>query len=127
MCIRDRWYYTPFYSMLRAATFPLAGLDAKFWGLVVMLGAIIIPAVLPWLDKSPVKSIRYKGMGSKVMLALFVISFFILGYLGTVHPTPARTFLAQICTGIYFAYFLLMPWYTRAEKTKPVPDRVTMP
>ena len=121
------WYYTPFYSMLRAATFPLAGLDAKFWGLVVMAGAIIIPAVLPWLDKSPVKSIRYKGMGSKVMLALFVISFFILGYLGTVHPTPARTFLAQICTGIYFAYFLLMPWYTRAERTKPVPDRVTMP
>ena len=121
------WYYTPFYSMLRAATFPLAGLDAKFWGLVVMAGAIIIPVVLPWLDKSPVKSIRYKGMGSKVMLALFVISFFILGYLGTVHPTPARTFLAQICTGIYFAYFLLMPWYTRAEKTKPVPDRVTMP
>ena len=120
------WYYTPFYSMLRAATFPLAGLDAKFWGLVVMAGAIIIPAVLPWLDKSPVKSIRYKGMGSKIMLALFVISFFILGYLGTVHPTPARTFLAQICTGIYFAYFLLMPWYTRAEKTKPVPDRVTM-
>ena len=121
------WYYTPFYSMLRAATFPLAGLDAKFWGLVVMLGAIVVPAVLPWLDKSPVKSIRYKGMGSKIMLALFVISFFILGYLGTVHPTPGRTFLAQICTGIYFAYFLLMPWYTRAEKTKPVPDRVTMP
>ena len=121
------WYYTPFYSMLRAATFPLAGLDAKFWGLVVMAGAIVVPAVLPWLDKSPVKSIRYKGMGSKIMLALFVISFFILGYLGTVHATPGRTFLAQICTGIYFAYFLLMPWYTRAEKTKPVPDRVTMP
>lgn len=121
------WYYTPFYSMLRAATFPLAGLDAKFWGLVVMAGAIVVPAVLPWLDKSPVKSIRYKGLGSKIMLALFVISFFILGYLGTVHPTPGRTFLAQICTGIYFAYFLLMPWYTRAEKTKPVPDRVTMP
>ena len=121
------WYYTPFYSMLRAATFPLAGLDAKFWGLVLMAGAIVVPAVLPWLDKSPVKSIRYKGMGSKIMLALFVISFFILGYLGTVHPTPGRTFLAQICTGIYFAYFLLMPWYTRAEKTKPVPDRVTMP
>ena len=121
------WYYTPFYSMLRAATFPLAGLDAKFWGLVVMAGAIVVPAVLPWLDKSPVKSIRYKGMGSKIMLALFVISFFILGYLGTVHPTPARTFLAQIWTGIYFAYSLLMPWYTRAEKTKPVPDRVTMP
>jgi len=120
------WYYTPFYSMLRAATFPLAGLDAKFWGLVVMAGAIVIPAVLPWLDKSPVKSIRYKGMGSKVMLALFVISFFVLGYLGTVHPTPARTLLAQVCTGVYFAYFLLMPWYTKVEKTKPVPERVTM-
>jgi ubiquinol-cytochrome c reductase cytochrome b subunit len=121
------WYYTPFYSMLRAATFPLAGLDAKFWGLVVMAGAIVIPAVLPWLDKSPVKSIRYKGMGSKIMLALFVISFFVLGYLGTVHPTPARTLLAQVCTGVYFAYFLLMPWYTKVEKTKPVPERVTMP
>ncbi|MBL6687130.1 MAG: cytochrome bc complex cytochrome b subunit [Pseudomonadales bacterium] len=120
------WYYTPFYSMLRAATFPLFGLDAKFWGLVVMAGAIILPIVLPWLDKSPVKSIRYKGMGSKVMLGLFVIAFFILGYLGTVHPTPLRTLMAQICTGIYFAYFLLMPWYTAVEKTKPVPDRVTM-
>jgi len=120
------WYYTPFYSMLRAATFPLFGLDAKFWGLVVMAGAIILPIVLPWLDKSPVKSIRYKGMGSKVMLGMFVIAFFILGYLGTVHPTPLRTLMAQICTGIYFAYFLLMPWYTAVEKTKPVPDRVTM-
>jgi len=120
------WYYTPFYSMLRAATFSLFGLDAKFWGLVVMAGAIILPIVLPWLDKSPVKSIRYKGMGSKVMLGLFVIAFFILGYLGTVHPTPLRTLMAQICTGIYFAYFLLMPWYTAVEKTKPVPDRVTM-
>jgi ubiquinol-cytochrome c reductase cytochrome b subunit len=120
------WYYTPFYSMLRAATFPLFGLDAKFWGLVVMAGAIILPIILPWLDRSPVKSIRYKGMGSKIMLALFVVSFFILGYLGTVHPTPLRTLMAQICTGVYFAYFLLMPWYTSVEKTKPVPERVTM-
>ena len=120
------WYYTPFYSMLRAATFPLFGLDAKLWGLIVMAGAIAIPFVLPWLDKSPVKSMRYKGLGSKVMLGLFVISFFILGYLGTVHPTPGRTVLAQVCTGIYFAYFLLMPWYTAVEKTKSVPERVTM-
>ena len=118
------WYYTPFYSMLRAATFPLFGLDAKFWGLVVMMGAIVLPLVLPWLDKSPVKSIRYKGMASKVMLGLFVLSFFILGYLGTVHPTVTGTRLAQLCTAIYFAYFLLMPWYTRIEKTKPVPDRI---
>ena len=118
------WYYTPFYSMLRAATFPLFGLDAKFWGLVVMAGAIVLPFVLPWLDRSPVKSIRYKGMGSKIMLTLFVIAFFILGYLGVKHPTPGRTLLAQVCTGIYFAYFLLMPWYTSVEKTKPVPERV---
>ncbi len=121
------WYYTPFYSMLRAATFPLFGLDAKFWGLVVMAGAIVLPAVLPWLDRSPVKSIRYKGWGSKIFLTLFIISFFILGYLGTKHPTAGRTLVAQICTGIYFGYFLLMPWYTKVEKTKPVPDRVTMP
>ena len=121
------WYYTPFYSMLRAATFPLFGLDAKFWGLVVMAGAIALPVVLPWLDKSPVKSIRYKGWGSKIFLAMFIISFFILGYLGVQHPTPARTLVAQLCTAIYFGYFLLMPWYTSVEKTKPVPERVTMP
>ena len=120
------WYYTPFYSMLRAATFPLFGLDAKLWGLIVMAGAIVLPFVLPWLDKSPVKSMRYKGLGSKIMLGSFVISFFILGYLGTVHPTPGRTVMAQVCTGIYFAYFLLMPWYTAVEKTKSVPERVTM-
>tara|TARA_B110000285_G_scaffold79042_3_gene91088 strand:+ start:14380 stop:15639 length:1260 start_codon:yes stop_codon:yes gene_type:complete len=121
------WYYTPFYSMLRAATFPLFGLDAKFWGLVVMAGAIALPVVLPWLDKSPVKSIRYKGWGSRIFLAVFIISFFILGYLGVQHPTPARTLVAQVCTAIYFGYFLLMPWYTSVEKTKPVPERVTMP
>lgn len=120
------WYYTPFYSMLRAATFPLFGLDAKFWGLVVMAGAIVLPAVLPWLDRSPVRSIRYKGWGSRIFLSLFIVAFFILGYLGTKHPTVGRTLAAQVCTAIYFAYFLLMPWYTQVEKTKPVPDRVTM-
>ncbi|NIP13621.1 MAG: cytochrome b [Pseudomonadales bacterium] len=119
------WYYTPFYAMLRAATFPLFGMSAKFWGFVVMAGAIVLPAVLPWLDRSPVKSIRYKGLLSKGMLALFVISFFILGYLGTIAPSKPATALAQICTIIYFAYFVLMPWYTRVEKTKEVPDRVT--
>jgi ubiquinol-cytochrome c reductase cytochrome b subunit len=120
------WYYTPFYAMLRAATYPLFGLSAKFWGFVVMAGAIVVPAILPWLDRSPVKSIRYKGMLSKFMLGLFVISFFVLGYLGTIPPSPAATMLAQICTVFYFAYFVLMPWYTRVEKTKPVPERVTM-
>ena len=120
------WYYTPFYAMLRAATYPLVGLDAKFWGFVVMAGAIVVPAVLPWLDRSPVKSIRYKGTISKVMLGIFIVSFFILGYLGTIPPSKYATLLAQICTVLYFAYFVLMPWYTRVEKTKPAPDRVTM-
>ena len=120
------WYYTPFYAMLRAATFPLLGVDAKFWGLVVMAAAIAMPAVLPWLDKSPVKSMRYKGRISKVMLTLFVLSFFILGYLGTIPPSPTSTATAQVCTMLYFAYFVLMPWYTRVETTKPVPERVTM-
>ncbi|MEM7080216.1 MAG: cytochrome bc complex cytochrome b subunit [Pseudomonadota bacterium] len=120
------WYYTPFYSMLRASTYPLFGVDAKFWGLVVMAGAIIIPAVLPWLDRSPVRSMRYKGVWSKAMLAAFIVSFFILGYLGTKAPTDGRTALALFCTLFYFAYFVLMPWYTRTEKTKPEPERVTM-
>ena len=119
------WYYTPFYAMLRAATYPLLGVEAKFWGLVVMAAAIVIPFVLPWLDKSPVKSIRYKGLASRVMLGLFVISFFVLGYLGTIAPSPGATALAQVCTLVYFAYFVLMPWYTRAEKVKPEPDRIT--
>jgi ubiquinol-cytochrome c reductase cytochrome b subunit len=120
------WYYTPFYAMLRAATFPLFGLDAKFWGFVVMAGAIVVPAMLPWLDRSPVKSMRYKGSISKFMLAIFIVSFFILGYLGTIPPSGPATALAQVCTVLYFAYFMLMPWYTRVEKTKPAPDRVTM-
>ncbi|MCY3840689.1 MAG: cytochrome b, partial [Gammaproteobacteria bacterium] len=119
------WYYTPFYSMLRATTFPMFGLDAKFWGLVVMGAAVLIPAMLPWLDRSPVKSMRYKGLASKVMLALMLVSFFILGYLGTIHTTDLTTAIAQVCTLIYFAYFVLMPWYTRVEKTKTPPERVT--
>jgi ubiquinol-cytochrome c reductase cytochrome b subunit len=119
------WYYTPFYAMLRAVTFPLFTIAAKFWGFVVMAGAIAVPAVLPWLDKSPVKSIRYKGRISKFMLAVFVISFLILGYLGTIPPSPGATALAQVCTILYFSYFVLMPWYTRVEKTKPEPERVT--
>ncbi len=119
------WYYTPFYAMLRATTFPLFGIDAKFWGLVVMAGAILIPAALPWLDKSPVRSIRYKGRISKLMLGLLVVSFFVLGYLGTIPPSPFATLVAQIGTMVYFSYFLLMPWYTRRERTKPVPERVT--
>ena len=119
------WYFTPFYAMLRAVTSPFLGLDAKFWGLVVMGGAIAILFVLPWLDRSKVKSIRYKGWISKVALGIFIVSFVVLGYLGAIASTPGRTVAAQIFTLLYFAYFLLMPFYTRMEKTKPVPERVT--
>ncbi len=119
------WYYTPFYSMLRAASIPLLGIDGNFWGMLVMFGAIAILFVLPWLDKSPVKSMRYKGTYSRVALLLFVVSFIILGILGTQAVTPRKQFLAQIMTIVYFAYFFAMPWYTRAEKTTQPPERVT--
>lgn len=119
------WYFTPFYAILRAITFSLFGLDSKFWGVVMMGASIAILFVLPWLDRSPVRSIRYKGWMSKVMLALFAISFIVLGYLGTQPVSPGRTLLAQAGTIVYFAYFVLMPFYTRLEKTKPVPERVT--
>lgn len=119
------WYYTPFYSMLRAVTVPLFGIDAKFWGMLVMFGAIAILFVLPWLDKSPVRSMRYKGWYSRVALLLFVVSFLILGVLGTQSVSPAKTLLAQLMTVVYFAYFVAMPWYTRAETTAQPPERVT--
>ena len=119
------WYFTPFYAMLRAITFPMFGLDAKFWGVVVMGAAIAILFVLPWLDRSPVRSMRYKGNISKIMLVLFCIAFVMLGILGVLPSTPMRTVLAQIGTAMYFLFFLAMPWYTRWEKTKPVPERVT--
>ncbi|MDC0598507.1 cytochrome b N-terminal domain-containing protein [Gammaproteobacteria bacterium] len=119
------WYFTPFYSMLRAVTYPLFGVDAKFWGLVVMGAAIAILFVVPWLDRSPVKSIRYKGMYSRIALLGLVVSFVILGVLGTKLATGPRTALAQICTVIYFAFFLAMPWYTRNEQTTTPPQRVT--
>ncbi|WP_114418541.1 cytochrome b [Marinospirillum perlucidum] len=119
------WYFTPFYAILRAINFSLFGLDAKFLGVVAMGAAIAILFVLPWLDRSPVKSIRYKGWMSKVALILFCISFVVLGVLGVLPATDGRTIVAQIATAIYFLYFLLMPFYTRIEKCKPVPERVT--
>jgi ubiquinol-cytochrome c reductase cytochrome b subunit len=119
------WYYTPFYSMLRAVTYPLFGIDAKFWGLLVMFGAIAILFVLPWLDKSPVRSMRYKGWYSRIALLLFIASFLILGVLGTQSVSDGKILLAQILTVVYFAYFFAMPWYTRKEQSFPVPERVT--
>ncbi len=123
--IAPLWYFAPFYAMLRAVTYPFLGVDAKFWGLVVMGGAIAIMFVLPWLDRSPVKSIRYKGNLSKIAIGVFVVSFLWLGWLGTVPSTVSRTIQAQWLTVLYFAFFLLMPFYTRMEATKPVPERVT--
>ena len=121
------WYYAPFYAMLRAVTYPFLGLDAKFWGFVVMFGAILVPAALPWLDKSPVRSIRYKGWLTKLMLAIFAVSFLVLCWLGTVPPSTLKTLMAQGFTLLYFAFFMLMPWYSQVDATLPVPDRVTMP
>ncbi|MDO3388330.1 ubiquinol-cytochrome c reductase [Gilvimarinus sp. SDUM040013] len=120
------WYFTPFYAILRAINFPIGPLDAKFLGLVAMGAAIAILFVLPWLDKSPVKSMRYKGTFSRVALIVFAAAFVILGYLGVKSPTPGRTILAQICTILYFAYFIGMPFWTKREKTQPEPDRVRM-
>ncbi|MBU6258231.1 MAG: cytochrome bc complex cytochrome b subunit [Burkholderiales bacterium] len=159
------WYFTPFYSMLRAVTSDMvkvlmvivagagvlgylkAGLkgiwkfaplvvaiaieagmyafDAKFWGVVVMGLAVIILFFLPWLDRSPVKSIRYRPNWNKWFYGIFVIVFFVLGFLGTKPPTPTGTLIAQTGTLFYFGFFLLMPWWSRIGEFKPVPDRVT--
>jgi len=119
------WYYTPFYSMLRAVTWPFFGIDAKFWGMLVMFSAIAFLFVLPWLDKSLVRSMRYKGWYSRIALLMFVASFIILGVLGTQAVSPAKTVLAQIMTVVYFLYFILMPLYTRVEKVAEPPQRVT--
>ena len=116
------WYFTPFYAMLRAVP-PMFG--SQFPGVMVMGAAIVVLFFLPWLDRSPVKSMRYRGSLSKIALGVFVISFVVLGYLGVQPSTPVKTLMAQIFTGLYFAYFILMPWYTKAETTKPVPERVT--
>jgi len=128
------WYFTPFYSILRAVP-PMFG--SQFPGVLAMGAAVAILFALPWIDKSPVRSIRYRGGVYKVWLALFVISFLLLGYLG-VEPTNVwgqfgawldgadrATVVARICTVIYFLFFILMPFYTKREKTKPEPTRVT--
>jgi ubiquinol-cytochrome c reductase cytochrome b subunit len=119
------WYFTPYYSLLRAVTYPLFGIDAKFWGVVAMGAGVVIFAFLPWLDRSPVKSIRYRGPIFKWFLAIWVVCFFILGYLGVLAPTPGRTLVSQICTVIYFAFFLGMPIWSKLDKCQPEPDRVT--
>ncbi|WP_294033599.1 cytochrome bc complex cytochrome b subunit [uncultured Moraxella sp.] len=112
------WYYMPFYAILRAV-------PHKLGGVIAMGAAIAVLFVLPWLDRSPVRSIRYKGILSKIALAIFVVSFIILGYLGGTAASPTATIVGRICTVLYFLYFLLMPFYTSIEKCKQPPERVT--
>ncbi len=112
------WYYTPFYAILRAV-------PSKLGGVIAMGAAIAILFVLPWLDKSPVKSIRYKGWMSKLWLGIFVVSFVGLGYLGAVPADPVKTVISQVLTILYFLFFLLMPIYTSIETCKMPPKRVT--
>ena len=112
------WYFTPFYAILRAV-------PDKFWGVMGMGAAIVVLFLLPWLDRSPVKSIRYRGVMFKTAVAIFVVSFVALGYLGTQPPTPTLTFFARLFSITYFGFFLLMPIYSKLDKTKPVPERVT--
>lgn len=159
------WYFTPFYSMLRAITGEmlyvliacvllgaifgagksqldgklkgaiigaavvvsglLLAIDAKFWGVVAMGGAVVILFFLPWLDNSPVKSIRYRPSWHKVLYAVFVVNFLILGYLGVQPPSPIGERVSQVGTLIYFGFFLLMPVWSRIGEFKPVPTRVT--
>jgi ubiquinol-cytochrome c reductase cytochrome b subunit len=170
------WYFTPFYSMLRAITTEmmyalsailvitvgfvlfktsasalakgllvllalaflwmfnafgftgislLQGIDAKFWGVVVMGGSVVILFFLPWLDKSPAKSIRYRPAWHKVVLGVFIVDFVVLAYLGTEPPSPIGERVSQVGTLFYFGFFLLMPWWSRLGEFKPVPERIT--
>jgi len=129
------WYFTPYYAMLRAVP---SFLNSQVWGVIVMFASVLIFFFLPWLDKGRVKSIRYRGGLYKGWLAAFVVSFLILGYLGVVPVTvwgqfadsfpfygaDKATVLARVLTVVYFLFFLLMPWYTRRDRTKPEPERV---
>jgi len=112
------WYMTPYYAILRA-------IPDKLLGVVAMGASIMVFFFLPWLDRSPVKSIRYRGIYYKSALTLFVFSFVMLGYLGSHPPTPTLVLMARVSTLVYFLFFLLMPLYTTFDKIKPEPDRVT--
>jgi len=111
------WYFTPFYAILRAV-------PDKLWGFILFGLSVILPLFLPWLDRARVKSIRYRGWIYKAALTIFVITFFALGWLGTQSADPVYVRAAQFFAIIYFAFFILMPYYTTIDKTKPVPERV---
>jgi ubiquinol-cytochrome c reductase cytochrome b subunit len=116
------WYFTPYYAMLRAIP-PM--FNSQFPGVLVMFAAILIFFFLPWLDRSKVKSVRYKGPIFKTAIGIFAVSFIVLAYLGMMPASPLATLMSQIFTALYFAFFLLMPIYSKLEKTKPVPERVS--
>jgi len=120
--IAPLWYLTPFYSVLRAVP-PMFG--SQFPGVLAMGASLLILFFLPWLDRSPVKSIRYRSPIYKWVLGVFVVSFVMLGWLGMQSVTPLNVFLARVFTVLYFAFFILMPWYTSIGKTKEVPERLT--
>jgi len=120
--IAPLWYLTPFYSVLRAVP-PMFG--SQFPGVLAMGASLLILFFLPWLDRSPVKSIRYRSPIYRWVLGVFVVSFVMLGWLGMEPVTPLNVFLARVFTILYFAFFILMPWYTSIGKTKEVPERLT--
>jgi len=120
--IAPLWYLTPFYSVLRAIP-PMFG--SQLPGVLAMFAALLILIALPWLDRSKVKSIRYRSWPYKVALSIFVITFIVLGWLGMQAVTPLYSLMAQIFTALYFAFFILMPWFTSIGETKPVPERTT--
>jgi ubiquinol-cytochrome c reductase cytochrome b subunit len=120
------WYFTPYYSILRAMVWNFFWIDAKVWGVVAMGASTMIFFLLPWLDRSPVKSIRYRPDSHKWIYGTFIVTFIILGYLGTQPPSPTGELISQIGTAIYFGFFLLMPWWSRMGTFKKVPDRLTM-
>ncbi len=120
--IAPLWYFTPFYAILRAVP-PMFG--SQFPGVIAMGLSIVLLFFLPWLDRAKVKSIRYRGPIYKIALALFIVSFVGLGYLGLLPASPIATIFARAFSVIYFLFFLLMPWYTSIDKTKPEPERVT--
>ncbi|HMK84580.1 MAG TPA: cytochrome bc complex cytochrome b subunit [Steroidobacteraceae bacterium] len=116
------WYFTPFYAMLRAVP---SFWGTQVWGVLVLASAVLVLFFVPWLDRSPVASIRYRGPIYKLMLTIFVVSFIILAVCGLKPPSGIYPTLAKVCTTLYFAFFVLMPWYTRLDRVKPVPERVT--
>lgn len=116
--IAPLWYFTPFYAILRAV-------PDKLLGVILMGLAVMLPIFLPWLDRCKVKSIRYRGWVYKLALGIFVTSFLVLGYLGLQPVSDTYTLVARVFTFTYFAFFVLMPFYTSWEKPKPVPERVT--